>query len=339
MPEIPDRNLALELVRATEAAALAAARWMGRGDKAAVDQAAVNAMRLVLNTVEMDGIIVIGEGEKDSAPMLCNGERLGTGHLPSVDIAVDPVDGTRLTAEGGAGALSVVAVSERGAMYAPGSVVYMDKIAVGPMARGVIDINAPVVENLRAVARAKGKDVDDLTVIILDRPRHAELIRQVRQTGARIRLIRDGDAAAAIAAARPETGIDILVGVGGSPEAVLTACALKCMGGEMQCKLWPRDDSERQYAQEQGLDLEQVLTIDDLVRTDNVFFAATGVTDGEFLEGVNFFGTGARTSSVVMRSKTGTIRNIEATHRWEKLMRFSIIKFDQTVRNQDGGNL
>jgi len=329
MPEKPDRNLALELVRATEAAALAAARWMGRGHKSAVDQAAVNAMRLVLNTVEMDGVIVIGEGEKDRAPMLYNGEHLGTGHPPQVDIAVDPVDGTRLTAEGGAGALSVVALSERGTMYAPGSIVYMDKIAVGPKARGVIDINAPVAENLAAVAKAKGKDMDDLTVIILDRPRHAELIRQVRQAGARIRLIRDGDVAAAVATARPDTGIDILMGIGGSPEAVLSACALKCMGGEIQCKLWPRNEKERQYALEQGMDLQRVLTTDDLVQGDNVFFAATGVTDGEFLEGVKFFGTGARTSSVVMRSKTGTIRYIEAIHRWEKLMRFSLIKFDQ----------
>ncbi|HUW11219.1 MAG TPA: class II fructose-bisphosphatase [Anaerolineae bacterium] len=329
MPESPDRNYALEMVRATEAAALAAARWMGRGDKNAADQAAVNAMRLVLNTVEMDGVIVIGEGEKDHAPMLFNGERLGTGSPPEVDIAVDPIDGTTLTADGGPGALAVVAIAERGTMYAPGSVVYMDKIAVGPASRGAIDIEAPVADNLAAVAKAREKDVDDLTVMILDRPRHADLIRQVRDVGARIRLIRDGDVAGSIAAAQPGTGIDILMGIGGSPEAVLSASALKCMGGEMQCKLWPRDEAERQFALEQGLDLDQVLMIDDLVQGDNVFFAATGVTGGEYLKGISFFGTGAHTSSVVMRSRTGTIRYIEATHRWEKLMRFSIIEFDR----------
>jgi len=329
LPESPDRNYALEMVRATEAAALAAARWMGRGDKNAADQAAVNAMRLVLNTVEMDGVIVIGEGEKDHAPMLFNGERLGTGSPPEVDIAVDPIDGTTLTADGGPGALAVVAIAERGTMYAPGSVVYMDKIAVGPASRGAIDIEAPVADNLAAVAKAREKDVDDLTVMILDRPRHADLIRQVRDVGARIRLIRDGDVAGSIAAAQPGTGIDILMGIGGSPEAVLSASALKCMGGEMQCKLWPRDEAERQFALEQGLDLDQVLMIDDLVQGDNVFFAATGVTGGEYLKGISFFGTGAHTSSVVMRSRTGTIRYIEATHRWEKLMRFSIIEFDR----------
>jgi len=329
MAEKPDRNLALELVRATEAAALAAARWMGRGDKNAVDRAAVNAMRLVLNSVEMDGVVVIGEGEKDHAPMLYCGEKLGGGDAPKVDIAVDPVDGTSLTADGGAGALSVVAIAERGSMFAPGAVVYMDKIAVGPEARGAIDIRAPVADNLRAVAKAHGKDADDLTVIILDRPRHGDLVREVRRLGARIRLIRDGDVAASIAAARPDTGIDVLVGVGGSPEAVLSACALKCMGGEIQCRLWPRDEMERQSALARGLDLDGVLTEDDLVRSDDVFFAATGVTDGEFLRGADFFGSGATTHSVVMRSKTGTIRFIEASHRWEKLMRFSLIEFDR----------
>jgi fructose-1,6-bisphosphatase II len=302
---------------------------MGRGDKEAVDQSAVNAMRLVLNTVEMDGLIVIGEGEKDQAPMLAMGERLGTGRPPQVDIAVDPVDGTRLTAEGSPGALAVVAISERGTMYAPGSVVYMDKIAVGPLSCGVIDINRPVRDNLAAVAKAREKDVDDLTVMILDRPRHAGLVQEVREAGARIRLIRDGDVAASIAAAQPGTGIDVLMGIGGSPEAVLSACALKCMGGEIQCKLWPRDEKERQLALDQGLDVDRVLTIDDLVSGDNVFFAATGVTDGEFLKGINFFGTGAHTSSVVMRSRTGTIRYIEAEHRWEKLMQFSVIEFDR----------
>jgi fructose-1,6-bisphosphatase II len=328
MSEMPEPNLALDLVRVTEAAALAAGRWMGRGNKIAADQAAVDAMRLVLNTIEMDGVIVIGEGEKDEAPMLFNGERLGTGKPPAVDIAVDPVEGTSLTARGSSGALSVAALAERGSMYAPGSLVYMDKIAVGPEARGVIDINAPVEANLKAIARAKGRDVDDLTVIILDRPRHAALIETVRQTGARIRLIHDGDVSGGVSTALDETGIDVLLGVGGSPEAVITAAALKCLGGEIQCKLWPRDDRERQYAAEHGLDLQAVLSMDDLVKSDNVFFSATGITRGELLDGVRYFGGGARTSSVVMRSKSGTIRYVTATHRWDKLMRFSQIKFD-----------
>lgn len=328
MGELPERNLALDLVRVTEAAALAAGRWMGRGEKESADQAAVDAMRLVLNTIEMDGVIVIGEGEKDHAPMLYNGERLGTGRPPLVDIAVDPIDGTTLTAQGRSGALSVVALSARNTMFAPGKLVYMDKIAVGPEARGVIDINAPVKENLKAIARAKRRDVDDLTVIILDRPRHAELIRQIRAAGARIRLIGDGDVAAAISASIEGTGIDALFGIGGSPEAVITAAALKCLGGEIQCKLWPRSDEEREYARERGLDLDRVLTTDDLVKGDDIFFAATGITRGELLDGVQYFGNGARTSSVVMRAKSGTIRYITATHRWDKLMRFSQIKFD-----------
>lgn len=328
MPELPDRNLALDLVRVTEAAALAAGRWMGRGEKIAADQAAVDAMRLVLNTIEMDGVIVIGEGEKDDAPMLYNGERLGTGEPPRVDIAVDPIDGTTLTATGRSGALSVVALAPSGSMYAPGKLVYMNKIAVGPEARGHIDIDAPVAVNLKAIARAKERDVNDLTVMILDRPRHAQLISEVRAVGARIRLILDGDVAASISAAMDGTGIDVLMGVGGSPEAVISAGALKCLGGEIQCKLWPRDDQERQYATEQGIDLKQVLGIDDLVNSDDVFFAATGITRGELLDGTRYFGTGARTSSIVMRSKSGTIRHIEATHRWDKLMKFSHIQFD-----------
>lgn len=326
--EQPDRNLALDLVRVTEAAALAAGRFMGRGDKNAADQAAVDAMRLVLGTIQMDGVIVIGEGEKDAAPMLYNGERLGTGAPPQVDIAVDPIDGTTLTAAGRSGALSVVALAERGTMYAPGKLVYMDKIAVGPEAAGVIDIEASVAVNLKAIARAKHRDVDDLTVMILDRPRHAELIKQVRAAGARIRLISDGDVSAAISASTDGTGIDALLGVGGSPEAVITAAALKCLGGEIQCKLWPRDESERQWAIENGLDLDAVLTTRDLVNSDNVFFAATGITNGELLDGVRYYGNGARTSSIVMRSKSGTIRYIVSQHRWDKLMRFSQIKFD-----------
>lgn len=328
MPEQPDRNLALELVRVTEAAALAAGRWMGRGEKIAADQAAVDAMRKVLNTVEMDGVIVIGEGEKDEAPMLFNGERLGNGSPQQVDIAVDPIDGTTLTAKGGSGALSVVALAERGSMFSPGSLVYMDKIAVGPDATGVIDLSAPPQVNLEKIARAKGRDVNDLTVMILERPRHAGLIQAVRQTGARIRLISDGDVSGAISTAVANTGIDVLLGVGGSPEAVIAAAALKCLGGEIQCRLWPRDDRDRQYAQLHGYDLDRVLTTDDLVRGDNVFFAATGITRGELLDGVQYSGGGARTASVVMRSKSGTIRHIVATHRLDQLMRFSVIKFD-----------
>jgi fructose-1,6-bisphosphatase II len=285
-------------------------------------------MRLVLNTVDMDGVIIIGEGEKDEAPMLFNGEVLGTGRPPKVDIAVDPVDGTTILSLGRSGALAVVSLSERDTMYDPKQIYYMNKIAVGPEAAGVIDIQAPVDVNLRNVARAKRKDLDDLTVIILDRPRHEELIRQVRQIGARIRLISDGDIAGALMTAIPDTGIDVLMGIGGSPEAVVGACALKCVGGDMQCQLWPRDEEEKQKAIESGMDMDVVLSIDDLVRGDNVFFAATGITDGELLEGVRYFGGGARTHTLVMRSKSGTVRFIEATHRWDKLMRFSQIRFD-----------
>ena len=328
MSQKPDRNLALELVRATEAAALAAGRWMGRGDKVGADQAAVDAMRLSLNSIVMDGVVVIGEGEKDEAPMLYNGEVLGTGDPPPVDIAVDPIDGTRLTSLGLPGALSVVALSERGTMYFPGSIVYMRKIAVGPEAKGVIDLNAPVEENLKKVAKAKKRDVDDLTVVILDRPRHEKLISEVRAAGARIKLIPDGDISGGLMTAIEDTGLDMLMGIGGSPEAVVTACALKCIGGEIQCKLWPRNEEERREALDGGLDLERVLTTDDLVQGDNVFFAATGVTDGELLQGVKYFGSGAQTYSIVMRSKSGTVRLVEATHKWEKLMRFSQIKFD-----------
>jgi fructose-1,6-bisphosphatase II len=328
MAELPERNLALDLVRVTEAAALAAGRWMGRGDKIAADQAAVDAMRLVLNTIEIDGVIVIGEGEKDRAPMLYNGERLGTGRPPLVDIAVDPIDGTTLTATGRSGAISVVALAEHGSMFAPGKLVYMQKIAVGPEAKGVIEIDAPVAHNLAAIAKAKKRDVNDLTIMILDRPRHKELIEEVRQTGARIRLISDGDIAAAVNANLPGAGIDATLGIGGSPEAVITAAALKCLGGEIQCKLWPRNDRERRYAADNGLDLDHVLTADDLVSGDNVFFAATAITNGELMDGVRYRGDGATTSSIVMRSKSGTLRQITSTHRWAKLMRFSQIQFD-----------
>lgn len=329
--EQPDRNLALDLVRTTEAAALAAGRWMGRGNRNACDRAAVEAMRLVLNTVDMDGIVVIGEGEKDEAPWLYNGEALGTGVPPQVDIAVDPIDGTRLLSLGRANSLSVVALAERGTMYSPGPIVYMDKIAVGPEARGQIDIEAPPIENLRRVARAKGKDVDDLTVVILERDRHKNLIQAVRQAGARIRLITDGDVAGALMTALPETGVDVLMGIGGTPEGVIAACALKCMGGEIQGKLWPRNEEEAQMARDAGIDLKRVLTTDDLVWGENIFFATTGITDGELLEGVKYYGGGATTSSLVMRSKSGTVRRIEAHHRWDKLMQFSQIAFDQPI--------
>jgi fructose-1,6-bisphosphatase II len=318
-----DRNLAMELARVTEAAAMASARWQGRAEKEAADQAAVDAMRNVLSSVDMDGIVVIGEGEKDEAPMLYNGEKVGNGEPPQVDVAVDPVDGTRLTAEGKPGALAVLALAERGSMYAPGSMVYMDKIAVGENAAEVVDLDAPIEENLRRVAAAKGKDVDDLTAIILDRPRNAGHIAAVRRAGARIRLIGDGDISAAISAAMPESGIDILLGIGGSPEAVTAACALLSMGGEMQCKLWPRNDEERAYAADTGQDLDRVIGLRDLVDSDNTFFAATGVTTGELLDGVRYIPGGAWTHTVVMRSLTGTVRFIHARHRFDRLSRIT----------------
>jgi fructose-1,6-bisphosphatase II len=315
----PDRNLALELVRVTESAALAAARQMGRGDKNGADLAAVNAMRYMFNTVDMDGVVIIGEGEKDEAPMLYNGEQLGTGMPPKVDIAVDPIDGTRLTALGLPGAIAVVALAERGTMYNPKHLVYANKIAVGPRAKGAIDINAPVKDNLTKVAKALGKDVNDLTVVILERDRHANLIRQVRECGARIKLITDGDIAGALVTAFPDTGEDILMGIGGSPEAVITAAALKCVGGEIQCKLWARDIPERRMATDLGVDLERVLTTDDLVSGENVFFAATGVTDGQLVDGVRYEEDRVYTSSIVMRSLSGTIRRIESEHHLDRL--------------------
>ena len=324
---VPDRNLAFELARVTEAAALAAGRWVGRGDKISADQAAVDAMRLVLNSVDMDGVVVIGEGEKDEAPMLYNGEQLGTGEPPEVDIAVDPIDGTTLTAKGLPGALAVVALAERGTMYNPSHIVYMNKIAVGPEARDMIDINSTVEMNIRRVARALRKQPRDITVMVLDRPRHAELIAEIRDTGARILLISDGDVAGSIATAQEDSGVDILMGIGGSPEAVISAAALKCMGGEMQCKLWPRNEDERQQAVEEGMDVDKVLTIDDLVKSDNVFFAATGITSGALLRGVRYFGGGASTQSLVMRSRSGTIRKINSTHRLAKLSAFSAIDY------------
>ena len=314
-----ERNLGMELVRCTEAAALRAARLMGRGDKNAGDQAAVDAMRRALEGVTMDGIVVIGEGEKDEAPMLFNGERLGTGDPPQVDIAVDPIDGTRLTSLGLPGAIAVAAVAERGTLYNPRHIVYMNKIAVGPQAKGAASLDAPVKDNLRRVAKALGKDLNDLTVVVLDRPRHADLIRDIRSAGARIKLIPDGDVSGGLMTAVEDSGVDMLMGIGGSPEAVITACALKCLGGEIQCKLWPRDEEERKRALEVGLEVNRVFTTDDLVRGDNVFFVATGVTDGEWLTGVKYTGKGANTLSIVMRSRSGTVRMVEARHSLYKL--------------------
>jgi len=328
MSEQPERNLALELVRVTEAAAMASGRFMGRNDKPAADQAAVNAMRLVLNSIEMDGVVVIGEGEKDEAPMLFNGERLGTGRAPELDIAVDPIDGTRLLALGRANSLATVAIADRHTMWNPGPFVYMNKIAVGPIGKGAIDIEAPPSDNLKAVARAKGCDVNDLTVVILDRPRHTELMAQVRDAGARIRLITDGDVAGALMTSWPDSGIDLLMGIGGTPEGVLSACALKSMGGEIQGKIFPRSQAEIEKGVSLGYDLNKVFHIDDLVSSNNVFFAATGITDGELLDGVKYYGSGARTHSLVTRSKSGTVREITAQHRLDKLMMISAVAFD-----------
>jgi len=327
VPTKPTRNLALELVRVTEAAALAAARYMGRGDKNVVDQSAVTAMRLVLNTVQMDGTVIIGEGEKDSAPMLFCGERVGSGEPPEVDIAVDPVDGTLPLAMGSLNAISAIALAPRGTMFDPGPLVYMDRIAVGPEARGKIDIDAPVADNLANVAQAKGDEIRDLTVVILDRPRHEKLISEVRACGARIRLIPACDVAAALMTAWESSHIDILLGIGGSPEAILSACALRAMGGEIQCRLVARSDAERRTGQEHGFDLDRVLTHDDLVATDDVFFAATGVTDGELLRGVDYSGKGAVTESLVMRGLTGTIRHVRATHQLNKIRQVSGVEY------------
>ena len=322
------RNLALELCRVTEAAAMMAARWMGKGDKIAADQAAVDAMRVVLETIQMDGIVVIGEGAKDEAPMLYVGEKVGAGIEPRVDIAVDPIDGTRLLSLGMPNAIAVVAISDRGTMFASPDIMYMEKIAVGPECAGVIDLDSSPAENLRRMARAKNCEINDLTVVVLDRPRHDELIAKIRDAGARIKLISDGDVAGAVMAATPGTGVDALFGIGGAPEAVIAACALKCVGGEMQCRLWPRNDEERAIAAEQNIDLTRIYRSDDLVSGDNVFFAATGITDGELLKGVHFFSDGATTQSLVMRSRTGTIREINATHHISKLRAFGSLAYD-----------
>lgn len=332
MGEKMQRNLGFELVRVTEAAALACARWMGRGDKNAADQAAVTAMRYVLGSVDMDGIVVIGEGAKDKAPMLYINEHVGSGVPPRVDVAVDPIDGTRLLSQGLPNALSVVAIAERGSLYHT-DLVYMNKIAVGPAARGAIDITASIAANLKNIAKAKGYQIEDLSVAVLDRPRHEPLIREIRQAGARIKLILDGDVAGAIMTATKGTGVDVLVGIGGAPEAVVAACALKCLGGEIQCQLWPRDDTERELARKQGLNLERVLSVDDLAKSDDIFFAATGITDGELLRGVRYFAHGAKTHSLAMRSHSGTVRSVEATHNFAKLMNISSLPYASVAKS------
>jgi fructose-1,6-bisphosphatase II len=315
----PDRNLALDLVRVTEAAAMGAGRWIGRGDKIAADQGAVDGMRAMLDTVAMDGVVVIGEGEKDEAPMLFNGEHVGDGNGTPVDVAVDPLEGTRLTALGQPNAIAVIAVAERGTMFYPGAAVYMEKIAVGPQGIDVIDINASPTENVNAVAKAKGITPRELSVVVLERERHERLIGELREAGAKVHLIRDGDVAPAIAAGQGGTGVDMLYGVGGTPEGVISAAALKCVGGGIQGKLWPRDEDERQRLVDEGLDPERVLTTDDLVAGEDVFVAATGVTTGSLLRGVRYLPNGVLTDSIVMRSRSGTVRRIEATHHIEKL--------------------
>jgi fructose-1,6-bisphosphatase II len=328
--DAPDRNLALELVRVTEAAAMAAGRWVGRGDKNGADGVAVNAMRVLISTVGMRGTVVIGEGEKDNAPMLFNGEEVGDGTGPECDVAVDPIDGTTLTAKGMANAVSVLAVAPRGSMFDPSAVFYMEKLVTGPEAAHVVDIRYPVAENIARVAKAKGSAPEDVTVVVLDRPRHADLVGEIRRTGARIKFITDGDVAGAIMAARPDTGIDMLMGVGGTPEGIIAACAMKCMGGVIQGRLWPTDDEERQRAIDAGHDLdpEKVLVTDELVTEDDCFFVATGITDGELMKGVRYRAGGATTHSLVMRSRSGTIRSITSEHRLEKLRSYSAIDFE-----------
>jgi fructose-1,6-bisphosphatase II len=327
--EAPDRNLALELVRVTEAAAMAAGRWVGRGDKNGADGAAVRAMRTLVSTVSMNGVVVIGEGEQDEAPMLFNGERVGDGTGPECDIAVDPIDGTTLTAKGMTNAIAVLAAADRGTMFDPSAVFYMDKLVTGPEAADFVDIDAPVSVNIRRVAKAKRSAPDDVTVVILDRPRHEGIIKEIREAGARIKLISDGDVAGSILALREGTGVDLLLGVGGTPEGIISACAVKCLGGTIQGKLWPKDDAERQRAIDAGHDLDRVLTTDDLVSGENVFFVATGITDGELLRGVRYRSETATTDSIVMRSKSGTVRRIDSVHRLSKLRAYSSIDFER----------
>jgi fructose-1,6-bisphosphatase II len=328
-PSSPDRNLALELVRVTEAAAMAAGRWVGRGDKNGADGVAVNAMRTLISTVSMNGVVVIGEGEKDNAPMLYNGEHVGSGVGPECDVAVDPIDGTTLTAKGMANAVSVLAVAPRGSMYDPSAVFYMEKLVTGPEAADAVDIRYPVAENIHQVAKAKGSAPEDVTVVVLDRPRHADLAREIRETGARIKFITDGDVAGAIMAARADTGVDLLLGVGGTPEGIIAACAMKCMEGVIQGRLWPQDDAERERAIEAGHDLDRVLYTDDLVAGDDCFFVATGITDGELMKGVRYRAGGASTHSLVMRSRSGTIRQIISEHKISKLKAYADIDFER----------
>src|SRR6476619_6158040 len=325
----PDRNLALELVRVTEAAALAAARWVGRGDKNGADAVAVDAMRAVISTVQMRGVVVIGEGEKDDAPMLYNGEEVGDGTGPECDVAVDPIDGTTLTAKGMNNAVSVLAVAPRGSMYDPSAVFYMEKLVTGPEAAHVVDIRNPVAENIHQVAKAKGSAAEDVTVVLLDRPRHSKIVEEIRATGARIKFITDGDVAGAIMAARADTGIDLLLGIGGTPEGIIAACAMKCMDGVIQGRLWPKDDEERQRALDASHDLDpdRVLLTDDLVTGDDVFFVATGITDGELMKGVRYRAGGASTHSLVMRSRSGTIRSITSEHKLQKLSHYAAVDF------------
>ena len=326
--EVPDRNLALELVRVTEAAAMAAGRWVGRGEKIGGDGAAVDAMRQLIGTVSMRGVVVIGEGEKDEAPMLFNGEEVGCGEGPECDVAVDPIDGTTLMAKGMPNAIAVMAVSERHTMYDSSSVFYMEKLVTGAEAADVVDITAPVAHNIQAVAKAKGAAVDDVTVCILDRPRHEDLVREVREAGARIKFISDGDVAGAVMACTEGTGVDLLLGIGGTPEGIIAACAVKCLGGTIQGKLWPQKKSEFTNAAAAGLDLDAILGPDDLVRSDNVFFVATGITDGELVRGVRYRGGGAMTESLVMRSKSGTIRRVTSQHALTKLRAYSAVDFE-----------
>jgi fructose-1,6-bisphosphatase II len=328
-PSSPDRNLALELVRVTEAAAMAAGRWVGRGDKNGADAVAVNAMRTLISTVGMNGVVVIGEGEKDNAPMLYNGELVGSGTGPECDVAVDPIDGTTLTAKGMANAIAVLAVSPRGSMYDPSAVFYMEKLVTGPEAADLVDIRYPIAENIHQVAKAKGSTPSDVTVVLLDRPRHEQMAREIRDAGARIKFITDGDVAGAIMAARADTGIDLLLGVGGTPEGIIAACAMKCMDGVIQGRLWPTDDDEKQRAIDAGHDLDRVLYTDDLVSGDDCFFVATGITDGELMRGVRYRAGGASTHSLVMRSRSGTIRQIISEHKISKLKAYADIDFER----------
>lgn len=319
MTKEPDRYLGLELVRVTEAAAIAASRWVGRGDKNRADKAAVDAMRRMISTVSMDGVVVIGEGEKDEAPMLFNGEKVGSGTGPACDVAVDPIDGTRLTALGMPNAVSVMAVADRGSMFDPSAVFYMEKLATGPEAADVVDLRLPVEENIRRLAKAKGDSPEHITVVILDRPRHEDLIAKVRAVGARIKLITDGDVAGAIVAAQENSGVDLMLGIGGTPEGIVAACAMKATGGVIQGRLWPTSDEEREKMADDGVDADTILTTDDMVKTDNCYFVATGITSGDLLDGVKYHKGRGHTESLVMRSHSGTIRKIAADHQAEKV--------------------